>query len=179
MLFHAVQFCVSNMHSNVSTPDRQCFAHQQGCISLQTWGTVRSPWRFWTKCLLFLTVLLCRNIRPICVKCEISGWTGLCFLTDWQQRFQWPSCVSQWHGTVAWHACKGTSSPLTSYSRFLIFSGLHKIQTRLCVLIDKGESQGTWTHKHTHAHEHTSKHTHKYIYLFFFCKAYYNTSWQC
>lgn len=123
---------------------------------------------FWTKCILFhlqFSQELWKNTHRIFQFC---GWTlhneGLHFLADSPQRFQWPSCVSQWHGTVAWQACKGTSSPLTSYSWFLIFSGLHKHQ-----LLDLAVSiirQG-WitrqadmrTRTQMHANEHTQPFT--------------------
>lgn len=43
-------------------------------------------------------------------------------------------------------------------SSFSLDSTRVNYQTRLWVLLDKGESQGTWTRTHTHAH--TNRHTH-------------------
>ena len=114
---------------------------------------VGSASRFLTFCFTYDSYEVCENKWIFHWTFQFCGWTvhreGPCFLADSHQRFQWPLCVSQWHGTVAWHACKGTSRPLTSYSWFLIFSGLHKIQ-----LSDKavGIIRQGWITRHTHTH---------------------------
>lgn len=140
-----------NRHDFISEPDKQT---QPASIHRpKTWGPVYELDPQVTFCFTYDSYEVCQNKWMFHWIFQFCGWTvhreGPCFLADSHQRFQWPLCVSQWHGTVAWHACKGTSSPLTSYSWFLIFSGLHKIQ-----LSDKAEGiirQG-WITRHTHTH---------------------------
>lgn len=103
----------------------------------------------------------------LCRVFEFCGWTvhreGPCFLADSQSRFRWPSCVSQWHGASVWHAWDGASSSLTSYSRFLIFSGLY--ESWLLVLLDQSESQGSWSRTHTHTRAHSLSHVHRSVLI--------------
>lgn len=107
--------------------------------------------------------IICEKEKKSRWKFVFCGWTvrrkGPCFLADSRWRFRWPLCVSQWHGTVAWHACEGTSSSLTSYSWFLIFSGLKTQRWDEAVGILR---QGYITR---HADTHTLTHTIKNLSL--------------
>lgn len=105
-------------------------------------------------------MLIFKNVLSVGVF-ELCGKTvhreGPCFLADSQSRFQWPSCVSQWHGAAMRHAWEGASSSLTSYSRFLIFSGLYELRRcrqMQCWYYWTRVNQGC-THAHSHTHSHT------------------------
>lgn len=125
-----------NCRFSTILPSSVCLTAPRDCISKTIWDN-----------LMWSCVLIFKNYIGDSFKSqrskrlwgfEFCGWTvhrkGLCFLADRQSRFQWPPCVSQWHGAAMRHAWEGTYSSLTSYSRFLIFAGLYEVQ------------QQTWRH---------------------------------
>lgn len=101
-----------------------------------------------------MVLLKFANTRKKCNDISFCGWTEKACVS-WLSVSKGFSGRHVFHNNMERsHSCEGTSSPLTSYSWFLIFCGLHKFQRSKWAV---GTNREGWNTRpiDTHLHAHT------------------------
>lgn len=158
-----------NGHNIISEPDKQSSEQLQGCISLKTWCP--------TICIYVSHMLLMKSAKTreyrIESFCSVGGQSTEEAYVSWLIVTRGFSGHHVFHNDMERSLDMRTRghpalSLLIPDSSFSLDSTRFNYQTRLWVLLDKGESQGTWTrtHKLTHTQNH-SQWKDTFFYFFF------------